>query len=85
MNLPKHSGNRPGLDESLTDAEYDSLAKIFRGFAGEDSTDLEEMDGFFAALLCGTILRWQFRDEVETMQTRGQWFASGRKGRAATD
>ncbi len=43
---------RPALGESLTDAEYDRLAAILRHFPGEDAMNLEEMDGFFAALNC---------------------------------
>lgn len=47
--------NRPGLDESLTDAEYDRLNAIVGKFEGEDSMNPEEMDGFFAALICGPV------------------------------
>lgn len=46
---------QPALDQSLTDAEYDRLAAILDRFSGEDAMDLEEMDGFFAALICGPV------------------------------
>jgi uncharacterized protein len=36
----------------LTDAEYDRLAGILNGFCGEHAMNLEELDGFFAALIC---------------------------------
>ena len=58
--------NRPGLDESLTDAEYDRLEAIIGKFEGEDAMNAEEMDGFFAALICGpvTILPSVYLDEI---------------------
>jgi uncharacterized protein len=37
----------------LTDAEYDRVAGILNGFHGEHAMNLEELDGFFAALICG--------------------------------
>jgi len=43
------------LDQSLTDEEYDRLAAVLRRFPSEDAMDLEEMDGFFAALICGPV------------------------------
>jgi uncharacterized protein len=46
---------RPGVDESISDAEYDRLEAILDGLPGEDAMDLEEMDGFFAALICGPV------------------------------
>jgi uncharacterized protein len=58
--------DRPGLDESLTDAEYDRLEAIIGNFEGEDVMNAEEMDGFFAALICGpaTILPSVYLDEI---------------------
>jgi len=50
-----HPRNRPALDQSLTDAEYDRLAAILDRFPGEDAMDAEEMDGFFAALISGPV------------------------------
>ena len=41
-------GERP-----LTDAEYDRLADALNRFHGEGAMNLEQLDGFFAALICG--------------------------------
>ena len=41
-------GERP-----LTDAEYDRLADALNRFYGERAMNLEQLDGFFAALICG--------------------------------
>lgn len=49
------SPNQAALDQSLSDAEYDRLEAIFRGLPGESAMNLEEMDGFFAALICGPL------------------------------
>ncbi|MGA7525130.1 MAG: UPF0149 family protein [Acidobacteriaceae bacterium] len=46
---------QPALDQSLSGAEYDRLAAILGRFSGGDAMDLEEMDGFFAALICGPV------------------------------
>ncbi len=58
--------DRPGLDESLTDAEYDRLEAIVGNFEADDAMNAEEMDGFFAALICGpvTILPSVYLDEI---------------------
>lgn len=50
-----HLRSRLALDQSLTDAEYDRLAAILDRFPEEDAMDAEEMDGFFAALICGPV------------------------------
>lgn len=49
------SPNQAALDQSLSDAEYDRLEAILRGLPGENVMNLEEMDGFFAALICGPV------------------------------
>src|SRR3954454_8519364 len=41
-------GERP-----LTDAEYDRPADTLNRFHGEGAMNLEQLDGFFAALICG--------------------------------
>ena len=41
-------GERP-----LTDADYDRLADALNRFHGERAMNLEQLDGFFAALICG--------------------------------
>jgi uncharacterized protein len=37
----------------LTDAEYDRMSDVLTRFSGEHAMNLEELDGFFAALICG--------------------------------
>jgi len=41
-------GERP-----LTDTEYDRLADALNRFHGDRAMNLEQLDGFFAALICG--------------------------------
>lgn len=42
---------RPDPD-SLTDEDYEFLESVLDGFDGDDSMNLEMVDGFFAALIC---------------------------------
>ncbi len=37
----------------LTDADYDRLAGVLNRFRGERALNLEQLDGFFTALICG--------------------------------
>jgi uncharacterized protein len=37
----------------LTDAEYDRMAYVLSRFRDEHAMNLEKLDGFFAALICG--------------------------------
>ena len=37
----------------LTDAEYDRMSYVLGGFRDEQTMNLEELDGFFAAFICG--------------------------------
>ncbi|HVA88997.1 MAG TPA: UPF0149 family protein [Chloroflexota bacterium] len=53
FDLPHQRG--PALNQALTDAEYDCLEAILARFPGEEAMDLEAMDGFFAALICGPV------------------------------
>jgi len=55
MRSNSFSGESRSLDESLNDAEYDRLTTILEGFQSENAMNLEEMDGFFAALICGPV------------------------------
>ncbi len=55
MNSRSHSEEQPALDESLTDAEYDRLQVILRHFPDPVAMNLEEMDGFFTALICAPV------------------------------
>lgn len=48
--------DQPALDEPLTDPESERLAEILDSIPGGDAMDLEEMDGFFAALICAPAL-----------------------------
>ena len=41
------------LNEPLTDAEFDRLADILMRFGDKRAMNLEMVDGFFAALICG--------------------------------
>ena len=38
--------------QTLTDAEYDRIAAVLGCFHGERAMNLENLDGFFAALIC---------------------------------
>ncbi|MGC2467609.1 MAG: UPF0149 family protein, partial [Candidatus Acidiferrum sp.] len=40
-------------NEPLTDAECDKISEILLPFRDQDGMNLEMVDGFFAALLCG--------------------------------
>ena len=53
--VPVTLPNQAALDQSLSDAEYDRLEAILRGLLGASAMNLEEMDGFFAALICGPV------------------------------
>ena len=39
--------------QPLTDAESERLSKVLGRFDTEHPMNLEELDGFFAALICG--------------------------------
>lgn len=53
MVLNAKAQSRPPLDEPLTNAEYDRLDALLDLSDADDAMNLEEMDGFFAALICG--------------------------------
>src|SRR6266545_6482655 len=54
------------LSTPLTDAEYQRLEEILSGFHGEHAMNLEEVDGFFAALICGpeSVLPSEYLPEI---------------------
>lgn len=52
MQTSDYDLGRPALDRALTDQEYDRLETILRCLPRKDAMNLEELDGFFAALLC---------------------------------
>ena len=39
--------------QPLTDAEFDKLADVLKRFGDKRAMNLEMLDGFFAALICG--------------------------------
>lgn len=51
--FPEEIPSGQKLDQSLTDEEYDRLQDHLGSFEEERAMNLEEMDGFFAALICG--------------------------------
>lgn len=53
MDFHANERSRPPLDEPLTDAEYDRLDALLDLSEDDHAMNLEEMDGFFAALICG--------------------------------
>jgi hypothetical protein len=40
-----------GQNEPLTEAEFDRLTEFLKGCAGGKARNVEELDGFFAALV----------------------------------
>jgi uncharacterized protein len=55
MDAHSAAPRRPGVGESLTEAEYDRLEALLGHGLGEGAMNLEEMNGFFAALICGPV------------------------------
>lgn len=39
--------------QPLTDAEFDRLDEVLKRFGDKRAMNLEQLDGFFAALICG--------------------------------
>jgi uncharacterized protein len=66
MDTHTPSQRQPFPDESLTEAEYDRLEYLLDLGTGGNAMSLEEMDGFFAALLCGpeTVPPSAYLDEI---------------------
>jgi hypothetical protein len=62
MRITQRRGNVFAADESrchqsmtpqpLTDAEFDSLSGVLNRFGGKDAMNLEQLDGFLAAIIC---------------------------------
>lgn len=63
-----HEGASSGqlLGQPLTDAEYDQLEDCLESFDEEQAMNLEEMDGFFTALICGpsVVLPREYLNEI---------------------
>src|SRR5665811_286371 len=53
LELPNTSRDRLMKPEPLTDAEFDRLSEILERFGNKHSMNLEQLDGFFAALISG--------------------------------
>jgi uncharacterized protein len=53
-------------DQSLTEGEYDRMEALLGRSSAKDAMNLEEMDGFFTALICGSevVLPSQHLDEI---------------------
>jgi uncharacterized protein len=51
---------------SLTDAEFDRLTSVLERFGGKRSMNLEQLDGFLAALVCGpdNVLPSEYLQEI---------------------
>ena len=58
-------------NEPLTDAELDRLGKFLKACNGDESMNMEELDGFFAALIAGpeTVMPSEYYPEVFTEPT----------------
>jgi len=62
MRIAQHRGNVSDANESrsrqsmtpqpLTDAEFDSLSGVLNRYGGKDAMNLEQLDGFLAAVIC---------------------------------
>jgi uncharacterized protein len=60
------TGSSPSLQERPSEADYDRLAILLDHFEADQAMDLEEMDGFFAALICGPdlVLPSEYLEEI---------------------
>src|ERR1700757_3924200 len=58
-------------NEPLTDAEFDRLAEFLKGCTSDKAMDIEELDGFFAALVAGPeiVMPSEFIPEVFGSET----------------
>ena len=61
-------------NQPITDAEYDRMASVLIRFRGERAMNLEMLDGFFAALICGpgTVLPSEYLPEIWGGETADQ-------------
>ena len=53
-------------EKPLTDAELDRIADVLKRFGDKRAMNLEMLDGFFAALICGpdTVLPSEYLPEI---------------------
>jgi uncharacterized protein len=64
--LDLRSERSPMTRTSLTEAEFDRLSSVLERFGGERSMNLEQLDGFLAALVCGpdNVLPSEYLQEI---------------------
>ena len=55
VELPENHQGQPVKPQPLTDAEFECLSGLLGRFDNKRSTTLEQLDGFFAALICGPV------------------------------
>ena len=68
--------------EPLTDAELDRLGDLLEGCKGGSAMNVEELDGFFAALIAGpeTVMPSEYYPEVFGGDVRGMRVRQPRRG-----
>ena len=65
-------------NDPLTDAEFDRLGEFLKGCAGGKAMNVEELDGFFAALVAGpeVVMPSEYLPEVFGGETDAHEFGS---------
>ncbi len=53
VELPRNYQVAPVKPQPLTDAEFERLSGVLERFGDKCSMNLEQLDGFLAALICG--------------------------------
>jgi yecA family protein len=61
-----------GQNEPLTEAEFDRLTEFLKGCAGGKAMNVEELDGFFAALVAGPEVAMPSQYLPEVFGARGR-------------
>jgi uncharacterized protein len=66
VTLDLRSERSPMTPTSLTEAEFDRLSSVLERFGGRRSMNLEQLDGFLAALVCGpdNVLPSEYLQEI---------------------
>jgi len=55
VELPENHQGQPVKPQPLTDAELERLSALLERLGNEPSMNVEQLDGFFAALICGPV------------------------------
>jgi uncharacterized protein len=55
VELPRNHQGQPVKPQQLTEAELDRLSGLLGRFENKHPMNLEQLDGFFAALICGPV------------------------------